>query len=67
MEDGFIQPEGNAEQLPADVVDATAHLSRSELVPFLETTMDRIQRQVDTYTRLLQDYMPEDGATMMGR
>jgi hypothetical protein len=35
-QDGFIQPEGNAEELPEDIRDRTQHLKYSELSPFFD-------------------------------
>jgi hypothetical protein len=48
-QDGFIQPEGNAEELPDDVRDRTQHLKYSELAPFF----DRIAVQLEN------DWIPD--------
>lgn len=43
IDDDFIQPEGNADELPSDVYDATAHLEYSELLPFFDSTIQRVE------------------------
>jgi hypothetical protein len=48
-QDGFIQPEGNAEELPDDIRDRTQHLKYSELAPFF----DRIAVQLEN------DWIPD--------
>ena len=48
-QDGFIQPEGNAEDLPDDIRDRTQQLKYSELSPFF----DRIAVQLEN------DWIPD--------
>jgi hypothetical protein len=36
-QDGFIQPEGDAEELPGDIRDRTQHLKYSELAPLFDS------------------------------
>jgi hypothetical protein len=43
IQDGFIQPEGNAEELPEDIRDRTQQLKYSELPPFF----DRVAVQLE--------------------
>jgi hypothetical protein len=48
-QDGFIQPEGNAEELPDDIRDRTQQLKYSELAPFF----DRVAVQLEN------DWIPD--------
>jgi hypothetical protein len=48
-QDGFIQPEGNADQLPDDIRDGTLRLPYSDLAPFFE----RIAAQLEN------DWIPD--------
>jgi hypothetical protein len=48
-QDGFIQPEGNAEELPDDIRDRTQQLKYSELAPFF----DRVAIQLEN------DWIPD--------
>ena len=42
---GFIEPEGTADMLPADIVDQTIGMTRLELLAFFDTTMEEIERK----------------------
>ena len=58
----FIQPEGNANNLPRDVIDRTASLPYSELAPFFDSAVGDIeteklgsaQRQINELEQILQ-------------
>jgi hypothetical protein len=43
-EGDFIQPEGNANELPSDILDATAGLEYDKLAPFFDETIQRLER-----------------------
>jgi hypothetical protein len=43
-QDGFIQPEGDAEDLPDDIRDQVTHLKYSALPPFFDRIVDQLER-----------------------
>jgi hypothetical protein len=42
--DGFIQPEGEVDRLPADVFDETLNLEYPALIPFFNKTIERLKK-----------------------
>lgn len=44
LEDDFIQPEGNENELPYDICDKTRNLQFHELGPFLDETLDDLEK-----------------------
>ena len=50
IEGGFIQPEGDASQLPDDVRDATVGLNYAELAPFFDETIRNLERDIPIYS-----------------
>jgi hypothetical protein len=53
--DQFIQPEGDASDLPHDIFDLTKFLTYAELAPFFDRTIDEIETVKLPYTRRLVD------------